>query len=252
MAINFLSIQGSYTRLQLALFENIKCLQLVEKNDGKASSFLIPLLDELLKKQKKTLADLHFIAVDKGPGAFTSLRVTITTINGISFATGIPLIGVCGLQGLFEQYHYAVQQKKNVKKIEWIVVLLNAYNNDVYFLIEKIDMKNMKDMKCKKDLQKKRIFGCKNITALLIEMQSLINKQKVFFVGNAASLHQRQILDFFRDNSVIENGTKNIASAYHIGMLGLQAWEEKKGITNKIVPQYLKTQSFSVSRKITS
>jgi tRNA threonylcarbamoyl adenosine modification protein YeaZ len=246
MAINFLSVQGSYTRLQLALFENTKCLQLVEKNDGKASSFLIPLLDELLKKQKKTLADLHFIAVDKGPGAFTSLRVTITTINGISFATGIPLIGVCGLQGLFEQCHYAIQQKKNAKKIEWIVVLLNAYNNDVYFLIEKTDMK------CKEDLQEKRIFGCKNITALFIEMQPLINQQKVFFVGNAALIHQRQILDFFGNNAVIEDGTKSIASAYHIGMLGLQAWEEKKGITNKIIPQYLKTQSFSVNRKITS
>ena len=52
----------------------------------RASAQLLPLIDQLLVQHECELSDLDFIALDQGPGAFTSLRVVLTTINGIAFA----------------------------------------------------------------------------------------------------------------------------------------------------------------------
>ncbi len=46
--------------------------------------------------------DLAFIAAHQGPAPFTTLRVCLTTVNGFAFATGMPLIGINGLQELVE------------------------------------------------------------------------------------------------------------------------------------------------------
>ena len=67
MSHSFVSIQGTYNKIELALFSGATCIQVISKTDVKASSHLIPLLDSLLQKNNLTLKDLSFIAVDKGP-----------------------------------------------------------------------------------------------------------------------------------------------------------------------------------------
>src|SRR5271155_2438021 len=103
MSVNFLSIQGSYQQLEIALFSNARCRDVIRKNDSKASSHIIPYVDELLKNYNLSVHDIAFIAIDKGPGAFTSLRVSVATANGIGFALNLPLIGISGLEALHEE-----------------------------------------------------------------------------------------------------------------------------------------------------
>src|SRR5579862_7433876 len=109
----FISIEGCYTHVEVALFKNKTCIDSIVKNDVKASSHLIPYLDTLLKKNNVTLDDLSFIAIDQGPGAFTSLRVSIATVNGIAYAHKIPLIGVHGLDALCHQTAKTLVNKTN-------------------------------------------------------------------------------------------------------------------------------------------
>ena len=97
MNTTFLSIEGSYSNLELELFQGQKSIQKISDNNLKASSTLILKIDSILKQNKITLSDLAFIAVNQGPGAFTSLRVVIATVNGISFSTKIQIIGIDGL-----------------------------------------------------------------------------------------------------------------------------------------------------------
>ncbi|KKQ33352.1 MAG: Glycoprotease family protein [candidate division TM6 bacterium GW2011_GWF2_37_49] len=138
MQSKFLSIHGSYNGLDISLFSDQNLLENVSKIDLRASSGLIQAIDSLLTKHKLNFKDLNFIAVDKGPGAFTSLRVTLATVNGIAFDKKIPLIGISGLEALVEQ---AVAENLDliIGEISIAVALLNAYNNDVYFLISKIN-----------------------------------------------------------------------------------------------------------------
>ena len=96
----FISIQGSYKQLELSLFDNNTCLQTIKDKNLKASSLLIPYLEKILAKNRLNFFDIKFICTDQGPGAFTSLRVTVSTINGLAFANQIPAVGIDGLDAL--------------------------------------------------------------------------------------------------------------------------------------------------------
>jgi tRNA threonylcarbamoyl adenosine modification protein YeaZ len=53
-----------------------------------------------LEQARLTLADVTLLAVGLGPGPFTGLRVGLATIEGVAFATGLPVAGVSGFDAL--------------------------------------------------------------------------------------------------------------------------------------------------------
>lgn len=227
MTIFFVSIQGGYQGLYLALFREQVCLQELFKNDKRASSELVPYMQELLQDHNLTLADLAFIAVDKGPGAFTSLRVILATVNGIGLAANKPLIGVNGLQALSDQVRESIQQQpKN------FVLLLNAYNDDVYYALEMVG--------------KDREEGCEKIQDLLERLKKEYAEQVVIFAGNAVGLHAKIIKEMLLHAQLLEEFP--VASARFVGLRAYADWLEQKNITTKIEPHYLKTQYFSLKK----
>jgi N6-L-threonylcarbamoyladenine synthase len=60
---------------------------------------IVPVTREALERAQSTLADLSAIAVTAGPGLVGSLLVGITYAKALSFARGIPLIGVNHIEG---------------------------------------------------------------------------------------------------------------------------------------------------------
>ena len=58
------------------------------------SQTLVPMLDELKKLTGLDLATLDAVAVTKGPGSFTGLRIGAATAKGIGLALEIPVIPV--------------------------------------------------------------------------------------------------------------------------------------------------------------
>jgi len=207
----FLAIQGSYTKLQLALFKGDFCLETIEETNKKASSLLIPLIKKILEKNSIAIHDLDFIATDQGPGAFTSLRVTISTVNGISFAQKIPLIGIDGLQ--------ALQKETNA------VPLLNAYNNEVYYLLQ-------------------NETGYKKIDFLLESIKKL-DQPTITFCGNGAILHKSLITETIKQKKVSFN-QQEVCSTGQIAKMALKSWRQKKNLQEKLYPLYLKSQAFAI------
>ena len=55
---------------------------------------------DLLADCGAALADVTLLGVGLGPGAFTGLRVGLATIQGLAFGTGLPVVGVSGLDAL--------------------------------------------------------------------------------------------------------------------------------------------------------
>ncbi len=53
---------------------------------------LLPAIEGLLKSQKLSLQDLHFLCVGRGPGSFTGTRVAVCLAKTLAFANQIPLV----------------------------------------------------------------------------------------------------------------------------------------------------------------
>lgn len=61
-------------------------------------------IQEALKEARLKMSALDAVAVSKGPGSYTGLRIGVAAAKGICFALDIPLIAVNSLQVLTEKY----------------------------------------------------------------------------------------------------------------------------------------------------
>ncbi len=238
MKKTFLSIQGSYSNLELTLFQNEKNIQTISGNNLKASSKLILEIDSILKQNKINLSDLDFIAVNQGPGAFTSLRVVISTVNGIAFANKIPLIGIDGLDALSLQTLKEFDFSHSTTKPTILISLLNAYNNEVYFSVNKI---------VENKLEKIIPNNYKKIDLFLDEIGKQFENEKILFTGNGTTLHKDLIKERFGNNVIFQEKILQTPSAKQIGIMAL----EKCGQQNdqfKLKPLYLKSQAFAIKK----
>lgn len=80
-------------------------LSLCENHEGNAhASKLTLLIDESVKKAGISLKQLDAIAVSKGPGSYTGLRVGVSTAKGLCYSLEKPLIAINTLQSLAEVF----------------------------------------------------------------------------------------------------------------------------------------------------
>ncbi|MBI5902712.1 MAG: tRNA (adenosine(37)-N6)-threonylcarbamoyltransferase complex dimerization subunit type 1 TsaB [Deltaproteobacteria bacterium] len=74
---------------------------------GKHSNWLMPAIDGVLKSVGVRLADIDLYAVDTGPGSFTGLRIGVSTVKGLAWATGRKVVGVSTLEALALNLRYS-------------------------------------------------------------------------------------------------------------------------------------------------
>ena len=65
---------------------------------------LMPAIDELCREAGWAVADLTGVAVDRGPGLFTGLRVGLATARAIAAACRVPAAGVTSLEALAHRH----------------------------------------------------------------------------------------------------------------------------------------------------
>lgn len=97
----------------VALCDREKVLGLREAPEGAShASQLTVLAGELLSEHDVSTGSLSAVAVSKGPGSYTGLRIGVSVAKGIAYASGIPLIGVNTLQamctGFISEHHAAI------------------------------------------------------------------------------------------------------------------------------------------------
>jgi tRNA threonylcarbamoyladenosine biosynthesis protein TsaB len=236
---HFFSIQGSYKGFSVSLFKGPQFLQTISCTDSKTSGALIPSIETLLHNNNLSLKDISFIAVDQGPGAFTSLRVTITIANSIAFAEKIPLIGIDGLEALAQESLEDLSKQEPFPEI--LVTLLNAYNNEVFFAIHTIN----KDGTLNTSIEK----NYKKIDLLLDELSSQFQNKKIIFTGNGTDLFKEKILECFGNESLFLTPTIETCSSKHVGIMSYEKWIKKEGIAQSLYPLYLKSQKFHTRKK---
>lgn len=96
-----LNIDTATTVCSVALVREGRVVGIKENNEGLNHSLLLgTYIDELLKAQDIDAGQLDAVAVSKGPGSYTGLRIGVSMAKGLCFGISKPLIAVDTLQAL--------------------------------------------------------------------------------------------------------------------------------------------------------
>jgi tRNA threonylcarbamoyladenosine biosynthesis protein TsaB len=87
------------------------------------------MIEQLLENCKINRSDLQAVAVSKGPGSYTGLRIGTATAKGMCYALGIPLIAVNTLAGMAHQF---VDVPDGV---DFLCPMIDARRMEVYCLL---------------------------------------------------------------------------------------------------------------------
>lgn len=165
MAI-ILSLETATTNCSAAIAIDGKVVAIREENKKKFSHSekLHVFIEELLEEAKLKQTDLEAIAVSKGPGSYTGLRIGVSSAKGLSFALDIPLISVSTLELLAHQVDCPDC---------YIVPMLDARRMEVYSAIFDSEKNQIRDTQ-----------------AQILEEDSFLDylsKKKTVFLGDGAA-----------------------------------------------------------------
>ncbi len=102
---NILNVETATTNCSVSVSKDGNLISLIEENtpNYSHSEQLHVFMEEALKKASFSFSDLDAIAVSKGPGSYTGLRIGVSAAKGLCFALGLPLISVPTLESLAHQ-----------------------------------------------------------------------------------------------------------------------------------------------------
>ena len=107
-----MAIETATGMCSVALFRDGQVIGLLESDEHNAHSRILHvLIDRLFKESGTGLSDLSAVAVSKGPGSYTGLRIGVSTAKGFCYAKDIPLIAVNTLQGMAAGMREVVMQR---------------------------------------------------------------------------------------------------------------------------------------------
>lgn len=164
---NILCIETATTNCSVAL--SIYGEQVVLKEDkGMQYSHaerLHPYIEEVLASAKINKKELTAIAISKGPGSYTGLRIGVSAAKGLCYALGIPLISISTLKALS---HQVVCDEDS-----YVVPMLDARRMEVYSAVFDASYRLVRPIEAQ----------------ILTEnsFQEYLEKSKVYFVGNGVS-----------------------------------------------------------------
>ena len=105
--INILAIDCSLKKTGVAICDSQKFLAHEQQDLGRNQSFELPFMTErVLKNSGLSWNDINYVAVTKGPGYFTGIRVGASYATGIAFALGVKIIPVSSLSVLSRSFNF--------------------------------------------------------------------------------------------------------------------------------------------------
>ena len=100
-----LCLETSTAVCSVALVDNSNVIALRESLDGQNHAEKITIfIDEVMKEANISYNELEAIAVSKGPGSYTGLRIGVSTAKGLCYAIEKPLIAIDTLAAMTEGF----------------------------------------------------------------------------------------------------------------------------------------------------
>ncbi|MBA4407930.1 MAG: tRNA (adenosine(37)-N6)-threonylcarbamoyltransferase complex dimerization subunit type 1 TsaB [Bacteroidota bacterium] len=217
----------------VALMVNGQVIDLIESGEGQNHARLTTVFaEQLLKKNDIKPGELSAVAVSKGPGSYTGLRIGVSTAKGICYAGNIPLIAIGTLEAM-------------AKHVSLNRLQLGIPEMKPTLFCPMIDARRMEVFSMLLDKEGRII---RPITAQVIDESFLadeLSNTQVAFFGNG-SAKCRKVLE--SPNAVFINQIS--ASAQYMSELVWQAYTKKQfEDVAYFEPFYLKDFIATVSKK---
>jgi tRNA threonylcarbamoyladenosine biosynthesis protein TsaB len=165
-----LNIETSTSVCSVALAKDGEVIQIEESFVQNAHAERITLFSESVVNQSGiTFQELDAIAVSKGPGSYTGLRIGVSTAKGFCYALDKPLIAIATLEALAA----GMIAKTGESGSSLFCPMIDARRMEVYASLYEKDLEIVKETE-----------------ALIIDENSFseyLSKRKVVFAGDGAS-----------------------------------------------------------------
>lgn len=185
------------------------------------SQTLLPMLDEIVKMTEMDLQSVDAIAVAKGPGSFTGLRIGAATVKGLALTLDKPVIGIPTVEGLAMNLYGADAL---------ICPLMDARRNQVYTGIYQF---------CDGELsvlEDQMAVGIDQIIQMLNE-----RNQSVIFLGDGVSVYREIIEEKMMVPFSFAPAHQNNQRAGAVGVRAMSYYKQgKTESADDFVPEYLR------------
>ena len=185
---------------------------------------ILPMIDAALSEAQLKLADIQALIFNRGPGAFSGIRINAAVVQALSVAHDIPCVGVSSLQAIAQ----AAYQQQGFSEA---YSALDARMQQVYFGRYVVINNIMQPVSQENGADSEQLLDYDSQTALNIPM-----------VGNGASLLT------LHDGQIIHADIHPNAAV--IGQLGIAQFMVNGGTeAAQALPKYLRNQAWKTLKE---
>jgi len=187
----------------VAISKNGETIALKEVSDGYShAEKLHVFIKDTLADNALTYADLNAIAVSKGPGSYTGLRIGVSAAKGLCFALDIPLIALETLEVLAHQVSAAngfVAPMIDARRMEAYTKVFDANFNEV----RAIEAEILDDTSFSAYLEQGKVVFVGNKTE---KTQEVIQHENAVFIDTLPSAKEMSMLAYakFEKNDIVD------------------------------------------------
>ncbi len=202
-----LCIETSTKVCSVALSKNGEAIAIKESNDANYSHAenLTSFIQEVFSKTNFELKNIDAVAVSKGPGSYTGLRIGVSTAKGLCYALGKPLIAISSLKAMASGY---IRQSLN-SSFTYYCPMIDARRMEVYCA-----------------MYDNKLNEINKTAAVIIDPTSFseqIQKNKIIFFGDGAMKCRAEIN---HANAIFVEGI--VTSASPMAAISEKKYQEKK------------------------
>jgi tRNA threonylcarbamoyladenosine biosynthesis protein TsaB len=220
--MKILAIDTSNWPLGVAVIEDGKLLGEINTHLAKNHSLrLMPAIESLLGQLNIAPKQLAGVAVAKGPGSYTGVRIGVTTAKTLAWSLGIPIIGISSLQVI-------AQNRLDFDGI--IVPLFDARRGQAYLGMYRYDS----EIQVAASVEKDRL---QLVEELLQDLRQ--QSEPLLFIGEGVELHAELIKQQLGDQAYIARPIDHLPRASQLAYVAWKLWDKRIEDVHTFAPEYL-------------
>lgn len=215
LAVDTTTFSGS-----VALLDDTNLVAELNMDSAKTySERLLPSINFLLEANDLSIKDVEAYAVAAGPGSFTGIRIGLSTVKSLAYASSGPVASVSTLEAL------ALKLAHPHRGL--VCPVVDAKKKEVYAALFELQKGRLKEIVPQGNYKSGHFLS-------LLPTHRIIS-----FIGNGTLVYRGKIIDYLRDKARFP--ARSCFIAHEVGLLGYELLRQGKGVSfEALKPMYFR------------